>query len=88
VLYEGTIVARRPSDNTILLRSGYRLEDRKRWNPSWRIPSSVEIDDEGYMCVWYRDGEEEAWSDLGLWAHIALPSNDRGLPVPANSAAG
>jgi len=88
VLYEGTIIARRPSDNTLLLRSGYRLEDRMRWNPSWRVPSSVEIDDEGYMCVWYRDGEEETWSELGLWAHIAMPSNDRGLPIPANSIAG
>lgn len=88
VLYEGAIVARRPSDNTLLLRSGYRLEDRKRWNPSWRVPASVEIDDEGFMCVWYRDGEDEAWSDLGLWAHVAIPSNDRGLPIPANSIAG
>jgi lysine 2,3-aminomutase len=88
VLYEGAIVARRPSDNTILLRSGYRLEDRKRWNPSWRIPSSVEIDDEGFMCVWYKDGEDEAWSDLGLWAGVSMPSNDRGLPLPANSIAG
>jgi lysine 2,3-aminomutase len=86
VLYEGAIIARRHSDNSILLRSGYRLADRKRWNPSWRIPSSVEIDNEGFMCVWYKDGEDEAWSDLGLWGGLALASNDRG--VPANSAAG
>jgi len=86
VLYEGAIIARRHSDNSILLRSGYRLADRKRWNPSWRIPSSVEIDNEGFMCVWYKDGEDEAWSDLGLWGGLALASNDPG--VPANSAAG
>lgn len=87
VLYEGAIVARRPSDNSILLRSGYRLEDRKRWNPSWRVPGSVEIDDQGFMCVWYRDGEDEAWGDLGLWGGLTLvSSNDPGLP--ANSAAG
>ena len=88
VLYEGTIVARRPSDNTILLRSGYRLEDRKTWNPSWRMPASVQIDAEGFMCVWYQDGEDEAWSDLGLWAGATIASNDRGLPKPANSIAG
>ena len=52
VLYDGTIVARRPSDNSLLLRSGYRLEDRKQWNPSWRIPAGVQVDDEGFMCVW------------------------------------
>jgi lysine 2,3-aminomutase len=87
VLYEGAIIARRPSDNSILLRSGYRLEDRKRWNPSWRVPASVEIDDEGFMCVWYRDGEDEAWGDLGLWGGLTpVSSNDPGLP--ANSAAG
>jgi lysine 2,3-aminomutase len=86
VLYEGAIIARRHSDNSILLRSGYRLADRKRWNPSWRIPSSVEIDNEGFMCVWYKDGADEAWSDLGLWGGLALASNDPGMP--ANSAAG
>ena len=87
VLYEGAILAHRHSDNSLLLRSGYRLEDRKRWNPSWRVPSSVEIDDEGFMCVWYKDGEDEAWSELGLWGNLTLVSNnDPG--VPANTATG
>jgi lysine 2,3-aminomutase len=86
VLYEGTIVARRPSDNSLLLRSGYRLEDRKKWNPTWRVPASVEIDDEGFMCVWYKDGEDEAWSELGVWGNLPLASND--MEPPANSAAG
>ncbi len=86
VLYEGTIITRRHSDNSILLRSGYRLEDRKRWNPSWRVPASVEIDKDGFMCVWYRDGEDEAWSDLGLWGGLSVVSNDPG--VPANTATG
>lgn len=63
VLYEGAIIGRRAEDNTILLRSGYRLADRKQWNPSWRIPTSVEIDDEGFMCVWYRDGDDEVVED-------------------------
>jgi len=87
VLYDGAILAHRYSDNSLLLRSGYRLEDRKRWNPSWRVPSSVEIDDEGFMCVWYKDGEDEAWSELGLWGNLTLVSNnDPG--VPANTATG
>ena len=86
VLYEGAIVARRHSDNSLLLRSGYRLEDRMRWNPSWRAPASVEIDRDGFMCVWYRDGEDEAWSDLGLWCGLSVVSNDPG--VRANTATG
>ena len=86
VLYDGTIIGHRPSDNSLLLRSGYRLEDRRRWNPSWRIPESVEIDDEGFMCVWYKDGEDEAWSELGQWGNLPLASNDTGRP--ANSVAG
>jgi lysine 2,3-aminomutase len=81
VLYEGAIIGRRTSDNSILLRSGYRLEDRKRWNPSWRIPASVEVDQDGFMCVWYRDGEDEAWSQLGLWGGISMVSNDPGMPA-------
>lgn len=86
VMYEGTIIDHRASDNSLLLRSGYRLADRKKWNPSWRIPASVEIDRDGFMCVWYRDGEEEAWSELGLWSGTPLASNDLG--VPASSVAG
>ena len=78
VLYDGAIIAHRPSDNSLLLRSGYRLEDRKKWNPSWRIPASVQVDDEGFMCVWYKDGEDEAWSELGLWGNLPLASNDTG----------
>ena len=60
VLYEGAIIRRRAADNAILLRSGYRAEDRLRWNPSWRVPDSVEIDAEGFMCVWYQDGDAAA----------------------------
>ncbi|HWA51217.1 MAG TPA: radical SAM protein [Dongiaceae bacterium] len=58
VLYEGTIIRHRAADNALLLRSGYRPEDRLRWNPSWRIPDSVEMDAEGFMCVWYQDGDD------------------------------
>ncbi len=72
VLYEGAIVDRRPEDNTILLRSGYRLADRMQWNPSWRMPGSVEIDDEGYMCVWYTDGDDEAAEDVFPLEEFAL----------------
>ena len=38
VRYDGAIIDRRPADNTILLRSGYRAADRKKWNPELAHP--------------------------------------------------
>lgn len=72
VLYEGAIRRRRHVDNTILVRSGYRAEDRLRWNPSWRVPESVEIDQDGFMCVWYQDGDDTP-------APAALPAREAAL---------
>ena len=63
VMVEGTIVARDRDENTLLLRSGYSLADRKRWNPSWHLPASVRVDAEGFMSVWYRDGSDEVAED-------------------------
>jgi lysine 2,3-aminomutase len=54
--YEGTIVRRDEFNNMILLRTEYRLDDRLRWNPDWRCPSSVVHQDDGTMDVWYLDG--------------------------------
>ena len=72
VPYEGTIIRHRASDNAILLRSGYRPEDRLRWNPSWRLPDSVEIDAEGFMCVWYQDGDDEVAPTVAALRERAL----------------
>jgi lysine 2,3-aminomutase len=72
VLFDGTIIDRRPEDNTLLLRSGYRVSDRKKWNPSWRIPSSVELDSDGYMCVWYQDGDDSIAREVEPIEEFAL----------------
>jgi lysine 2,3-aminomutase len=64
VLYDGVIVERDEKENMILLRSGYRLEDRMRYNPSWKKPDSVEISDDGYMMVWYPDGVDGVPSEI------------------------
>lgn len=56
VLYHGTIVRR--DGRRILLQTGYRVEDRLAWNPTWVMPESAEVDDEGYLRVWYLDGED------------------------------
>jgi lysine 2,3-aminomutase len=53
-LYEGCIIDRRQGE--LLLQSGYRLEDRLRWNPNWQMPDSCSVDADGCMRVWYLDG--------------------------------
>jgi lysine 2,3-aminomutase len=58
ILYEGSIIARRAFDHSVFVRTGYRAEDRKRWNPSWRTPENVEHDSDGFMAVWYKDGDD------------------------------
>ena len=59
ILYHDTIIKRDKTTNSILLKSGFKIEDRLRWNPSWKKPDTVEIDKNGFMQVWYLDGDEE-----------------------------
>lgn len=63
VLYEGVIVDHRQSDNALLLRSGFRLQDRMRWNPAWTKPDSVVVEDDGTMLTWYLDGDDKQVAD-------------------------
>lgn len=61
VLFHGAILDRRTGaqgEPEILVKSGYRLEDRRRWNPSWQPSDSVIVDNQGFMNVWYRDGDD------------------------------
>lgn len=53
-LYEGSIL-QRDSENRVLLQTGYSYEDRVRWNPLWKLPSSALVDDQGLLQVWYLD---------------------------------
>jgi lysine 2,3-aminomutase len=55
VLYDGVIADRNEDDGTVLLRSGYTIEERQRWNPAWVKPESVLIENEGRMMTWYQD---------------------------------
>jgi lysine 2,3-aminomutase len=54
--YQGTLIERR--DRWLLLQSHYRLSDRLAWNPSWRLPATAEVSDDGCLSVWYLDGED------------------------------
>ena len=59
VLYHDSIVERRPGDQTLLIRSGFKYEDRMKWNPSWQKPESVVVLNDGTMLTWYLDGTDE-----------------------------
>ena len=59
IVYQDTIVDRRKKDNSILLKSGFNIKSRLKWNPSWEKPDSVELDNDGTMYVWYLDGSDE-----------------------------
>lgn len=52
-LYEGTILEHR--DGRYLLQSDYLLDDRRKWNPGWVLPGNAEVDESGYLRVWYAD---------------------------------
>ncbi len=56
VFYEGTIC--RTEKDRLLLRSGYKLEERLAWNPSWQLPPSASVDEAGYLQIWYTDGSD------------------------------
>jgi lysine 2,3-aminomutase len=56
-VYEGA-VQERSEDGRILLKSFYRYDDRMRFNPSWVLPKTAFVDEEGYLCVWYLDGKD------------------------------
>jgi lysine 2,3-aminomutase len=59
VLYHGSILKRDADTASVLLHSQYRAADRLRYNPSWQIPSSVIVDENGFMNVWYPDGADD-----------------------------
>lgn len=64
VLYHDTIQDTRPADNALLLRSGFRLEDRQRWNPSWTPGDDVSVDSDGFLMTWYIDGSDEVAAEV------------------------
>jgi lysine 2,3-aminomutase len=53
-LYEGSILSKR--DGVLTIRTSYRLEERLRWNPSYRLPESATVNELGTLDVEYVDG--------------------------------
>ncbi|MDK2954754.1 MAG: lysine 2,3-aminomutase [Desulfovibrionales bacterium] len=56
LFYEGTIIKKK--GGLLLLRSGYKLSERTDWNPSYEAPASAQVDENGFLTVWYADGVE------------------------------
>ena len=59
IIYQDTIIKEDKKNNSLLLKSGFKIDDRIKWNPSWQKPETVEIDSKGYMNVWYLDGSDK-----------------------------
>lgn len=55
-LYDGTIVGRR-DDGYYEINTGYRLEERLKWNTNYVLPSSAKLSGKGTIIVDYLDGE-------------------------------
>ncbi len=53
-LYEDTILGK--SDGYVELATNYKYEDRIKWNPSWKLPNTARIGNDGYVIVKYLDG--------------------------------
>ena len=55
-LYHGSL-GEKSADGFYDIHTGYRLEDRRKWNYNYELPSSARIDETGRIVVKYLDGE-------------------------------
>ncbi|MBN2287713.1 MAG: radical SAM protein [Candidatus Glassbacteria bacterium] len=63
-LYEGSILQRREKTQEAQLQSSYSLKERQAYNPGFQLPDSAEVDEQGYLTVWYPDGKDDNfWGD-------------------------
>lgn len=54
-LYEG-VLKEKDDQGYFTIKTKYSLKERMKWNPSYKIPSSAFVDDDGYINVKYLDG--------------------------------
>ena len=59
MIYEDTIIDRDKTKNRLLLQSGFKYNDRMKWNQSWKLPESTQVDKNGYLQTWYLDGKDD-----------------------------
>ena len=56
-LYENSIIKK--EGNYLVIKTEYNLEDRKKWNPNYKIPDSAFVNDDGTLSVKYLDAIED-----------------------------
>lgn len=52
------VISINKEEHTIRLRSNYKYDERIKYNPSWELPEMAYIDNNGYLCIDYLDGED------------------------------
>lgn len=52
-LYDGSIVGREA--NNLIIKTDYRLEDRRKWNPNYELPDTAIVNPDGTLSVKYMD---------------------------------
>ena len=78
-LYHGTVLERN-SNNEILIQSYYTVDNFKYRNPSWELPKSAFVDENGFLRVWYQDGTDDDKPDTTLKKDTV----DRYFSIPIN----
>lgn len=56
-LYQGSIIEK-TSDNYILLKTSYNYSERLKLNPSWILPKTASVADDGTLIIKYLDGKD------------------------------
>jgi lysine 2,3-aminomutase len=57
-LYEGTILEKDMENNKVLIQSFYKMDERLKNNPHWKLPENSYVDETGYLRIWYLDGKD------------------------------
>lgn len=57
-MYEGTYIKKDEEKNLVYLQSSYKYADRLKFNPNWQLPQTAEVDENGYLRMWYLDGND------------------------------
>ena len=58
-LYEGTYLKKDEGRNMVYVQSSYKYENRIKNNPNWKLPETAEVDENGYLRMWYLDGSDD-----------------------------
>lgn len=57
VMYEGSILGDKDENDCYEIQTYYKLEERQKWNPGYKLPSTARLDENGNIIVKYLDGD-------------------------------